>query len=100
MMDAVLQGQDPRAAAPLFSDLSGLPPLLVQVGAPEAIYDDSRRLVEAARAAGVDATLEPWEDMFHLWHGFPELPQAAAATVRIGAFVREHAAVGSPSGRS
>jgi monoterpene epsilon-lactone hydrolase len=96
MMDAVLQGQDARAAAPLFRSLEGLPPLLVQVGTPEAIYDDSRRLVEAARDAGVDATLEPWEGMFHLWHGFPELPQAAAATDRIGEFVCAHAM--QPSG--
>jgi monoterpene epsilon-lactone hydrolase len=92
MMDAVLQGQDAHEAAPLFRSLSGLPPLLVQVGTPEAIYDDSRRLVEAARAAGVDATLEPWDGMFHLWHGFPDLPQAAAATDRIGEFVRRRTA--------
>jgi monoterpene epsilon-lactone hydrolase len=87
MMDAVLQGQDARAASPLFRDLGGLPPILVQVGRDEALYDDSSRLVEAAQSAGVDATLEPWDDMIHLWHGFGDLPQAAAATARIGEFV-------------
>lgn len=100
MMDAVLQGQDARAASPLFRDLAGLPALLVQVGTPEAIYDDSSRLVDTARKAGVDATLEPWDDMFHLWHGFAELPQAVAATDRIGEFVREHAGLRSRSGTS
>jgi acetyl esterase/lipase len=90
MMDALLQGQDAHEASPLFRDLAGLPALLVQVGAPEAIYDDGRRLVDAAREAGVDATLEPWDDMFHLWHGFPDLPQAHAATNRIGEFVKEN----------
>ncbi|MER3421159.1 MAG: hypothetical protein C4290_11840, partial [Chloroflexota bacterium] len=50
-----LQGQDPRAplASPLFADLHGLPPLLIQVGTIETLLDDAARLAERARAAGV-----------------------------------------------
>jgi acetyl esterase/lipase len=95
MMDAVLQGEDAHAASPLFRDLAGLPPTLVQVGREEALYDDSARFVQAAQSAGVDATLEPWDDMIHLWHGFGDLPQAAAATARIGEFMTAH--LGRPS---
>jgi monoterpene epsilon-lactone hydrolase len=97
MMDAVLQGQDAHAASPLFRDLTGMPPMLVQVGRDEALYDDSDRLVKVARAAGVEATFEPWEDMIHLWHGFSDLPQAAAATARIAEFILGHVGVSRPA---
>jgi acetyl esterase/lipase len=92
MVDAVLQGEDARAQSPLFGDFTGLPPLLIQVGTAEAVRDDARRLSEAALAAGVDVTYEAWEDMIHLWHGFPYLPEAVQAVERIAEFVREHAA--------
>jgi acetyl esterase/lipase len=48
---------DPRQplASPLFADLTGLPPVLVQVGGAEILYDDSTRLAEKARALGVDS---------------------------------------------
>ena len=89
-VQAYLQGEDPRAASPLFTDLAGLPPLLVQVGTNEAFFDDARRLVEAANTVGVDATLDPWNDVVHMWHGFPTLPAAIDATERAGAFIAAH----------
>jgi acetyl esterase/lipase len=92
MMEAVLQGKDAVAASPLNADLTGLPPLLVQVGTAEAIYDDPRRLAEKATAAGVEVTFEPWEEMIHLWHGFPKLPQAHEATTRIAEHIKKHTA--------
>ena len=55
-------------ASPLFGDLKGLPPLLIQVGSAETLLDDSARLAEAAKAAGVSVKYETWEDMFHGWH--------------------------------
>ena len=55
-------------ASPLFGDLKGLPPLLIQVGSAETLLDDSARLAEAAKAAGVIVEYEAWEDMFHGWH--------------------------------
>jgi len=82
---------DPRTplAAPLYADLGGLPPLLIQVGTSEVLLDDAARLAERARAAGVDVILEPWEDMIHMWHFFPMLPEGQQAIDRIGEFVRE-----------
>jgi monoterpene epsilon-lactone hydrolase len=78
-------------AASLHADLSGLPPLLIQVGSAEVLLDDSRRVAERAKAAGVDVTLRVWEDMIHVWHLFAFMaPQGVAAIEEIGAFIREH----------
>ncbi len=92
MARAYLGGADPRTplASPIFADLKGLPPLLIQVGGAEELLDDSTRLAELAEAVGVDVTLESWEDMFHVWHSFATmLPEAQQAIDRIGEFVRE-----------
>jgi len=90
---AYLGDTDPRTplAAPLYADLTGLPPLLIQVGTAEILFDDAMRLADTARAAGVDVTLEPWEDMIHMWHSFAAmLPEGQQAIDRIGRFIREH----------
>lgn len=87
---AYLAGADPRTplASPLHADLSGLPPLLIQVGSEEVLLDDSRGLAERCEAAGVEATLEVWDEMIHVWHWFGEyLDEAASAVRRVGAFV-------------
>ena len=77
-------------ASPLHADLSGLPPLLVQVGTAEILLDDSTRLAERARAAGVDVEFEAWDDMIHVWQAFAAiLPEARDAIDRIGSFVRD-----------
>lgn len=68
--------QDPEAS-PLFADLSGLPPTLIQVGEDEILFDDSTRLTEKMQAAGVDVTCEVWEAMWHDFQLFaPVLPEA------------------------
>ena len=80
-------------ASPIYADLRGLPPLLIQVGTAEELLDDSTRLAEAAKSAGVDVVLEPWEDMIHVWHTFAAmLPEGQEAIERIGEFVRKHTA--------
>jgi acetyl esterase/lipase len=92
MAEAYLGEADPRSptASPLFADLAGLPPLLVQVGTAELLLDDSRRFAERARAAGVDVTLEVWDDMIHVWHSFADiLPEGREAVARIGSYVDE-----------
>jgi acetyl esterase/lipase len=92
MAKLYLNGQNPRTplAAPLYADLSGLPPLLIQVGTAETLLDDSNRLAERARKAGVKVTLEPWEKMIHVWHVFaPILDEGQQAIERIGQFVIE-----------
>lgn len=93
MAKAYLGGADPRTplAAPLHADLTGLPPLLIQVGTAEALLDDSTRLAERARSAGVEVVLEPWDDMIHMWHWFAAmLPEGQQAIDRIGEFIRRH----------
>jgi epsilon-lactone hydrolase len=87
-----LAGQNPRSplAAPLYADLHGLPPLLIHVGDAEALLDDSKRLAERAKAAGVDVTLEVWPEMPHVWHLFAHfLPEGQQAIDRVGEFVRK-----------
>jgi monoterpene epsilon-lactone hydrolase len=90
---AYLRDTDPRTplASPLYADLTGLPPLLIQVGTAEILFDDATRLANRARAAGVDVILEPWEDMIHMWHFFAAiLPEGQQAIDRIGEFIRQH----------
>lgn len=89
---AYLGSTDARTAlaAPLHADLAGLPPLLVQVGTAEVLLDDSRRIAERAETAGVDVTLEVWDDMVHVFQAFALLlPEAREAIARIGEFVRK-----------
>jgi acetyl esterase/lipase len=96
MADTYLDGADPRTplAAPLYADLSNLPPLLIQVGTSETLYDDSTRLAERAGAAGVETSFESWEEMIHVWHLFaPMLDEGQRAIERIGEFVRAKTAV-------
>jgi acetyl esterase/lipase len=78
--------EDPRAS-PLQADLSGLPPLLVLTGTAEILFDDAARLTERAAAAGVDATLDVGEGLVHVWPLFADLPEAAEAVARIGAWI-------------
>ena len=91
MAQAYVGAGDPKAplVSPLYADLGGLPPLLVQVGSDEVLLDDALGLGERARAAGVDVTVEEWPGMIHVWHWFlPMLDEAQQAIDRIGAFVR------------
>lgn len=90
---AYLGGADPVEAAvsPLFAELAGLPPLLFQVGDRETVLSDSVDFASRARDAGVDATVEVWPDMIHVFQQFPDLlPEASAAIERGGAFLRRH----------
>ena len=86
-----LAGADPRTplASPLFASLSGLPPLLVQVGTSDLLLSDSERLVAAATEAGVDARLEIGDGLPHVYQLMLGTPEAAEATERIGQFLRE-----------
>jgi monoterpene epsilon-lactone hydrolase len=87
-----LGGKDPRTplAAPLYADLSGLPPLLVLAGTWETLLDDASRIAERARKAGVDVTYEPAEGMIHVWQLFaPMLDEGKQSIERIGQYVRD-----------
>jgi len=77
-------------ASPYLADLTGLPPLLIQVGSCEVLLDDARRLANAAKSTNVDVTLEEWPGMIHNWHMFAEiLTDGRRANARIGEFLRE-----------
>ena len=85
-----LAGADPKTplASPLFASLSGLPPLLIQVGTADLLLSDSERLATAAAQAGVDVTLEIGEGLPHVYQLLLGTPEAAEATEQIGTFLR------------
>ena len=88
-----LGGSNPRAplAAPLYADLRGLPPMLIQVGDAEVLLDDSTRLAGIAREAGVEVEMDVWDDMIHVWHLFaPILPEGKQAISQAGEFIKKH----------
>ncbi|MFQ5419701.1 MAG: alpha/beta hydrolase [Anaerolineae bacterium] len=88
-----LKGTPHPQASPLFADLAGLPPLLIQVGSAEILHDDAVRLAEKAESAGVAVTLKAWAEMVHVWHGFAAIvPEAQEAIVEAGDFLRNHLA--------
>ena len=77
-----LNGADPRSplAAPLYADLSGLAPLLIQVGAAETLLDDAIRLAKLAGAANVHVELQIWPE-FVVWNATNWLLLVKPATV-------------------
>jgi monoterpene epsilon-lactone hydrolase len=86
---------DPRnpLASPLYADLAGLPPLLIHVGADEVLLDDSTRLAERARAAGVPVELKIWPIVPHAWQLAPHMiPEARQSLRESAAFLRTHIA--------
>jgi epsilon-lactone hydrolase len=90
MGGAYLAGRDPKStplASPAYADLKDLPPLLVLVGEREGLYDDAVRVAEKVRAAGGDVELEVGEGQLHIYPVFDFLPEARAATDRIGSFL-------------
>jgi acetyl esterase/lipase len=75
--------------SPVFGNLSGLPPLLVQASEAEMLHDDSRRYVNKAIAAGSPVTLQTWNHMVHVWQIYhPDLPEGRQAFEEIGKFLR------------
>ena len=81
---------DDPLLSPVHGDYRDLPPLLVQIGSTETLYDDAVAVATAAASAGVATRLEEWQDMFHTWHGMAGggLHGADEAVAAIGAFLR------------
>jgi epsilon-lactone hydrolase len=74
--------------SPVFGDLSGLPPTLIQVSEAEMLLDDARRYVNKARAAGTRAIVQSWGHMLHVWQMFyPEVREAGEAWDEIRRFL-------------
>jgi acetyl esterase/lipase len=73
--------------SPLYADLTGLPPLLFQVGTDEILLDDARRCAHKARQAGVEVSLDVYEGMFHVFQMVRFLPETKQSIRRIAEFV-------------
>lgn len=77
--------------SPLYGDVSGFPPLLIQVGARDALLDDSTRFADKVRQAGGKVRLEIWPGMIHQWQIFPFwLDDARKSNERVAEFATEH----------
>lgn len=91
-LTSFLAGADPNnpLLSPLKADLTGLPPILIQVSTTEMLYDQSTRFAEKAKAAGVNITLQEWKDMIHVFQGFglDDLPEAKEALNEIRKFIQ------------
>jgi epsilon-lactone hydrolase len=82
--------RDPRVS-PLFADLRGFPPTLIQVGSAETLFADAARFAAAAGAADVGVTLEIWPHMIHAWHLWnAHLEDGRRALASAGRFIRAH----------
>jgi monoterpene epsilon-lactone hydrolase len=89
-LPAGMDRRDPRVS-PLYADLKGLPPTLIQVGSDETLLDDAIRFASAAGAAEVPVTLEIWPRMIHAWHLWnAHLAPGRDALASAGAFIRDH----------
>lgn len=77
--------------SPINGDFSGLCPMLIQAGSCEVLEDDAVMLAEKAHQAGIEAELEIWDGMFHVWQYFSRyLSQGRDAVEKIGSFIRSH----------
>lgn len=80
-----------RLISPLFADLTGLPPLLIQAGSNEILLDDATRLATRAAAADVAVTLQVTPGVPHVFQAFAGiLDEADTALRQAGVFVRSH----------
>jgi monoterpene epsilon-lactone hydrolase len=91
--DAYLGGtapDDPRAS-PVYADLHGLPPILLQVGSTELLLDDARRVHDGVLAVGGDSRISVYDDVHHVWQMLtPLVPEARAALGEAAAFLRSN----------
>ena len=80
---------DPRCSS-VFADLRDLPPMLIQVGEDEILFDDAARIRDAAMAAGVNTTFQPWTHGIHVWPVYISagLPESALAIDDLAAFLK------------
>ncbi|MEO8458098.1 MAG: alpha/beta hydrolase [Chloroflexota bacterium] len=82
--------------SPLYGDYSALPPMLIQVGDHEVLLSDATRYAEKAQAAGVDVTIEVFDEMIHVFQIFAGmLPEAQQAIDKIGEWVKQHVSAGA-----
>ena len=83
---------DPKApyASPIFHDLTGMPPVYIQVGEDEMLLDDSTRYFNRAKADGVKVVMDVYPKKFHVFNAFWRiLPKAREANKKLGLFLKE-----------
>ncbi|PYJ10595.1 MAG: alpha/beta hydrolase [Verrucomicrobia bacterium] len=89
-LPAGVDRKDPRVS-PLYADLTGFPPLVIQIGSAETLLDDATRLANVAGAADVSVTLEIWPHMIHAWPLWnADLEPGRRALASAGVFIRAH----------
>jgi epsilon-lactone hydrolase len=89
-LPAGMDRKDPRVS-PLYADLKGFPPVLIQVGSAETLLDGATRFAAVAGAADVRVTLEIWPQMIHAWPLWnARLEPGRRALASGGAFIRQH----------
>ena len=89
-LGGAMDRKNPRVS-PLFGELTGIPPILIQVGSAETLLDDALRLAAAAGEANVSVTLEVWPDMIHAWPVWnARLRAGRRALDSAGNFIRGH----------
>ena len=89
-LPAGMDRKDPRVS-PLYADLKGFPPVLIQVGSAETLLDDATRFATVAGAADVRVTLEIWPQMIHAWPLWnARLEPGRRALASAGAFIRQY----------
>jgi phosphinothricin tripeptide acetyl hydrolase len=102
MARCYLGESDPRAelASPLFADLAGLPPVLIEVGSHEVLLDDATGLADRLRASGGTVTLTVWPELIHVFQAFPAevIPEADLSIAAVGSFLAHH--LGASTGSS
>ena len=82
-------GRKDPLISPLYADLRGFPPTLIQVGSAETLLDDAVRFARAAGLADVNVTLEVWPHMIHAWAMWnAKLEAGRQALAHVGEFVR------------
>ena len=81
----------PSILSPIRYPLTGMPPMLIQVGSDEILLSDSIRLAERASEAGVDVAMEVWDGMWHVFQAFGiYMPESRMAVDNIGMFIKKH----------
>lgn len=75
--------------SPVFANVAGLPPMLIQVGDDEILLSDSTRIAEKLEAEGIEVQLEVWPHMWHVFQMFiRKMPESRAAVLKIAEYVR------------
>jgi len=89
-VESHLAGRNPYdpTVSPLHADLKNLPPILLQVSTSEMLYDDSKRFYERAKKAGVNISMQTWDNTIHVFHN-TDLPESLEAMEKIKQFT-EH----------